>query len=84
MHGATLLSIPQFRDWNRREYISLKGLAITQRSYSMFENRHGLRQIYRRGGTKRRLEEDVASGADRGSSTCETCRSSLQLGKTRI
>jgi hypothetical protein len=37
MHGATLLSIPQARDWNRRQYISLKGLAITQRSYSMFE-----------------------------------------------
>jgi hypothetical protein len=25
MHGATLLSIPQIRDWNRRQYISLKG-----------------------------------------------------------
>ena len=24
MHGATLLSIPQVRDWNRRQYISLK------------------------------------------------------------
>jgi hypothetical protein len=37
IHGATLLSIPQVQDWNRRQYISLKGLAITQRSYSMFE-----------------------------------------------
>ena len=38
MHGATLLSIPQVRDWNRRQYISLKGLAISQRLYSIFEN----------------------------------------------
>jgi hypothetical protein len=29
MHGATLLSIPQVRNWNRRQYICLKGLAIT-------------------------------------------------------
>jgi hypothetical protein len=42
MHGATLLSIPQVRDWNRRQYISVKGLAITQRSYLMFKNRPGL------------------------------------------
>jgi hypothetical protein len=29
MHGATLLSIPQVRDWNRRPHNCLNGLAIT-------------------------------------------------------
>jgi hypothetical protein len=65
MHGATLLSIPTSNPASSglestTVHLLLKGLAIAQRSYSMFENRAGLPKIYRREGISVRLEEDVA------------------------
>ena len=83
MHGATYFQSHRF-GIGRRQYISLKGLAITQRSYSMSENRPGLSYIYRREGIVRKLEEDAARGVDRENPICETCRDAFQLGKTRF